>query len=213
MFCDRNTGTINQYMAFINGSILEFKVPLNLGFAYCKILDFRYIREIDGVLAKVFDYITEKPIKDIQILRDKDYLFGARRLYDLPNTRGKGAWKFKGVLISDDDKVIPDFKYSHKSAPWIDDSTVDHWQVVRNINEYSKEFCTYDQIKHLENTVVDSQRSIEIRTAMEYYRINNLNLEQDFDLQNPVNAGFYQTMINVPIYSTIPKEIRGKALC
>src|SRR5688500_2820170 len=93
---------------FISGSILEFKVPLNLGYAYCKILDFRNIREFDGVLAKVFDFIVKYPINDINVLRDKDWFFGAKRLMGLPNTRGKGAWKFKGVLISKDDDLIPD---------------------------------------------------------------------------------------------------------
>lgn len=199
---------------FISGSILEFKVPLDLGYAYCKVLDFRYIREIDGVLAKVFDYITKEPIKDIQILRDKDYLFGARRLYKLPNTRGKGAWKFKGVLISDDDKIIPDFKYCPQASPFLmDESIVDRWYVVRNINECSDNFCSYDQVKHLENKRIDSQLSIEDRTAMEYCRINNMDVKKYFDVEDPAYLGCYQSMINVPIYSTIPKEIRGKGLC
>jgi hypothetical protein len=32
---------------FISGTVLEFKVPINLGYAYCKILDFRNIRECE----------------------------------------------------------------------------------------------------------------------------------------------------------------------
>lgn len=37
---------------FISGKVLEFKVPGNFGYAYCKVIDFRYIREFDGVLAR-----------------------------------------------------------------------------------------------------------------------------------------------------------------
>jgi hypothetical protein len=199
---------------FINGTVLEFKVPLDFGFAYCKIIDFRYIRQFDGVLAKVYNHITKEPIKDIQVLSDKDYLFGARRLMGLPNTRGRNAWKYKGVLVCDDDKVIPDFKYSHKSSPFkMDESQVDHWEVVRNINEYSDHSCTHDQVKHLENTRVDTHLGIEIRTAMEYCRIHDMDVTKYFNVEDPLYLGCYQSMINVPIYSTIPKEIRGKGQC
>ena len=200
---------------FISGSVLEFKVPKDLGYAYCKILDFRHLREFDGVLAKVYNYIVQEPITDMAILDKKDWLFGARRLYDLPNTRGKRAWKFKGVLIAEDDNIIPDFKYAPKASPLIEDeSTIEKWYVNRNITElYYEEVCNHDQVKHLENTVVNSQIGIEIRTAMEYYRINNLDIKKDFDLEDLGNWNTYRTMINVPIYSTIPKKNRGKALC
>jgi hypothetical protein len=197
---------------FISGSVLEFKVPKDLGYAYCKILDFRHIREFDGVLAKVYDYIVKEPISDITILDKRDWLLGARRLTDLPNTRGKRAWKLKGVLISEDDDIIPDFKYSFKASSLIEDeSTIEKWYVNRNIDQLSyEEVCTHDQVRHLENTVVNSQLGIEIRTAMEYFRINNLDIKKDFDLEDMSNWNTYQAMINVPIYSTIPKEIRGK---
>lgn len=199
---------------FISGSILEFKVPLGLGYAYCKILDFRYIREFDGVLAKVFDYIVKDPLKDINALRDKEWLFGARRMPWLPNTRGKGAWKMKGVLIAEDDNIIPDFKYAPMSSPLIEDeSVIKVWYVASNIREQSDNPCSYEQVKHLEDTVLTAQDGIEIRTAMEYCRINNLDMARHFDLEDDGYRNIYRQMINVPIYSTIPKKIRGKALC
>lgn len=198
---------------FVSGSVLEFKVPKGLGYAYCKILDFRHIREFDGVLAKVYDYIVKEPINDITILDKKGWLFGARRLTDLPNTRGKRAWKFKGVLISEDDNTIPDFKYADNDSALIEDeSAIEAWYAIKNIKEYGNVPCTYDQVKHLENTVVNTKMGIEIRTAMEYYRINKLDIKKDFDLEDMSNRNNYKAMINVPIYSTIPKQDRGKAL-
>lgn len=198
---------------FISGSILEFKIPQELGFGYCKILDFRSIREIDGVLAKVFDYIVGTPLTDITLLREKDWLFGARRLSGLPNTRGKGAWKFKGVLISEDDTIIPDFRDSPKSSPLIEDeSTIHDWFAIKNLTSRSKG-CHYDQVKHLENTVINTQQTIEIRTAMEIYRQNGKDPKDYFDLEDLSNWNTYHSLINVPIYKTIPRQIRGKALC
>jgi len=133
---------------FISGSVLEFKVPLDLGYAYCKILDFQNIREFDGVLAKVYDHIVKDPINDINSLREKDWLFGARRIAWLPNSRGKGAWKFKGVLIAEDDRIIPDFKYSYKSTPFIDDeSIIKEWYVVKDIKESDDIICPYKRCK------------------------------------------------------------------
>lgn len=199
-------------VSFISGSILEFKVPANLGYAYCKILDFRYIREFDGVLIKVFDYIAKKPIADINILREKDWLFGCRRMPWLPGTRGKGAWKLKGVLIAEEDNVIPHFKYCIKSSPFTEDKlNAEVWDVVKNINEYIP--CPYECVRHLEDTVVSPQLSIEIRTAMECFRINGVPIEKHFDLTKTVNNLVFKQMINVPIYRTIPKEIRGKGIC
>lgn len=140
---------------FISGSILELKVPLGLGYAYCKVLDYRHIREFDSVLAKVFNYIVKDPLKDINVLRDKDWLFGARRMPWLPNTRGKGAWKMKGVLIAEDDNIIPDFKYSPKASPLIEDlSTIEVWYVNGNITKLSETPFSYEQVKHLEDKVL-----------------------------------------------------------
>ena len=198
---------------FISGSILEFKVPLNLGYAYCKVLDFRYIREFDGVLAKVFDHIVQEPITDINILREKDWLFGARRMPWLPGTRGKGAWKLKGVLIAEDDQIIPEFKYSIKYNPLEEDkSKLGPWYVVRNISEYSENPYPYDYVKHLEDTIVSPRPGIETRTAMEYCRIHNMDVNRFFDLRNQGNEITYKQMMNVPIYKAIPQEIRGKAI-
>lgn len=198
---------------FISGSILEFKIPCGLGFGYCKIVDFRSIREFDGVLAKVYDCFVTEPLKDISILDSKEWLFGARRLAGLPNTRGKGAWKFKGVLISPDDNIIPDFKYSQKFSALMDDeSALKEWYAIINLTESNDKTCSYEAVKHLENTAVGTQYGIEIRTAMEYYRCHDLDIAKDFDLNELINSNIYRMMMNVPIYKTIPPNIRGRAL-
>jgi len=198
---------------FISGTVLEFKVPINLGYAYCKILDFRHIREFDGVLVKVFDHIVKEPIDDINILREKDWLFGARRMPWLPGTRGKGAWKMKGVLISEDDDEIPDFKYCLGDSYLIEDpSKIGPWYAIRNINISSNEPYSYESIRHLENTVISTRGAIEKRTAMEYCRIHEIDVKDHFDLNDIATRIAYWQMINTPIYKTIPKKDRGKVL-
>lgn len=199
---------------FVSGSIMEFKVPKELGYAYCKVLDFRNIREFDGVLVKVYDLLVKAPIDDIKILAASDLLFGARRLTGLPNTRGKGAWKHKGVLVGEDDNIVPDFKYSQKYSALVEDeSTLKEWYVMKNLTESTDIPCPYEKVRHLENTVVGSQYGIEIRTAMEFYRKNGWDIKSHFDFNELSNSNIYRMMINIPIYSTIPKDMRGKSLC
>ena len=198
---------------FIKGRVFEYKLPLNIGFGYCKVIDFRNIRKFDGIIVKVFDYISKEPLKEIGCLGNVDYLFGARRLSDIPNTRGKGAWKMKGVLISADDNVIPDFKYSNKSSPLVkDESNVSPWFVVKDINKTSEIQYSYDKVRHLEDTVITGQLGIELRTAMEYMRINKIDIRKHFDITVTTNWNIYRTMINTPIYKSIPIEIRGKVI-
>jgi hypothetical protein len=198
---------------FISGAVLEFKVPGNFGYGYCKILDFRSIREFDGVLVKVFDHIVKEPIIDINILHDKNWLFGARRMPWLPGSRGKGAWKMKGVLIAENDNLIPDFKYCLGDSYLVEDpSKIGPWYAIRNINVSSREAYPYENIRHLEDTVVSTKGAIEKRTAMEFCRIHNIDINKFFDLEDVATRIAYRQMLNVPVYKTIPKEIREKVL-
>jgi hypothetical protein len=166
------------------------------------------------VLGKVYDYIVDEPLDDIKVLVDKEWLFGPRLMHALPNSRGKGAWKMKGVFISKDDDLIPDFKYAPLSSPLIEDeSTIERWYVIKNIKELSEAPCAYEQVSHLENAVINSQIGIEIRSAMEVLRKCNEDVREHFDLDDMANWNCYKEMVNVPIYSSIPERIRGKALC
>ncbi len=196
--------------SLISGSVLQFTLPNKLGFAYGKIFDFRYIREFDGVIVKVFEHIAPEPISDISVLQGKDWLFGARRMPWLPKTRGNGAWKYLGIMVSQNDSIIPDFRYSraasHKAM------LTQPWQVVRNINQYSDELYSYDKVKHLENIAVYPEIAIEIRTAMEYLRIRGVDIASQFDLKLQLNKVIYEQMIGVTIYKEVPPEIRDRVV-
>jgi len=195
---------------FISGSVLEFKLPANLGIAYCKVLDFRYIREFDGVLAKVFDHVVKEPIDNVAELSEKDWMFGARRMPFLPGTRGKGAWVFRGVLISEEDHVIPEFRYSTAISEKVG---INHpWHIVRNINQYSEETYPFESVKHLENTIVSTRLGISIRAGMEYLRSKDIDVFSYFDLKDEVNTLIYRQMMSVTRYKDIPHSMRGKAI-
>ena len=47
---------------------------------------------------------------------------------------------------------------------------------------------------------------------MEYCRINNIDVKSKFDLDDSVNQIIYNQMKNIQIYSSIPKDLRGKGI-
>lgn len=52
-----------------------------------------------------------------------------------------------------------------------------------------------------------------LQAGMEYCRVNNANVGDFYDLDDEANKYMYWQTINTPVYSTIAKEIRGKAIC
>ncbi|MEO5583682.1 MAG: hypothetical protein ABIR66_13410, partial [Saprospiraceae bacterium] len=73
--------------------------------------------------------------------------------------------------------------------------------------------CSYSQIKHLENqTLTTAYLGLCRRAGMEFCRINKLNVANYYDLSDEGIRNAHWQMINVPLYRTIAKEIRGKAL-
>jgi hypothetical protein len=91
-----------------------------------------------------------------------------------------------------------------------DESKLEPWDVVKDINNYIP--CSYDKVKHLEDTVVSPTPGIEIRTAMEYCRMHNMDIKKHFDLSKTINELVFKQMVKVSPYRDIPKENRGRAL-
>ncbi|GAB2669428.1 hypothetical protein GCM10027036_23660 [Flavihumibacter cheonanensis] len=61
--------------------------------------------------------------------------------------------------------------------------------------------------------MLSPQRGIEIRMAMEYLRTNKMDVDNYFNLDELENLNIYKQLINIPIYRSISKDIRGKVLC
>jgi len=197
---------------FFTGSIFQFYVPAIKKFAFCKFFDFRHLSEFHGLLAQVFDNFSDTEENSIEGLKDADWLFGPRSMHKWPNLRKDTGWKSLGILSGKKDDIIPDFKATQSSPSVVEDeSQVVRWYAIHNLTE--SEACEYYQIKHLETRILTtSSLGLVWRTGMEYCRMNGLPVNEYYDLEDTGQRNMYLQMINVPIYKSIPKEIRGKSL-
>jgi hypothetical protein len=198
---------------YFTGSVFQFYVQEIEKYCFCKFFDFKHLSDFHGLLAQVFDFFSEKEENALESLIGSDWLFGARSMYRWPNLRKESGWKYLGIINSSDDGTIPDFK-SANVFPYIveDESKITDWSVVRNLTDFKD--CNYDAIKHLETRVLTvTSLNLSYRTGMEYCRKNNLEVRDYYDLSNTGVHDMYLQMINVPMYSDIPKEIRGKGQC
>jgi hypothetical protein len=194
------------------GSVFQFYVPEIKKLAFCKFLDFRHISSFHGLLAQVFDKFSDSEANTINELTDCDWLFGTRSMHKWPDLRKGTTWKSLGMLTSSNDTVIPDFK-DVQSFPYVveDCAKIGPWFPIHNLIERGDN-CEYEKVKHLEYIILTTSLGIERRTGMEYCRINGLKVEDYYDLSEEGIKSMYYQMINVPIYKTIPKDIRGKAI-
>jgi hypothetical protein len=197
---------------FFTGSVFQFYIPEINKYSFCKFFDFKHLSNFHGLLAQVFDAFSEEEENNIETLTYRDWLSGPRSMYKWPNLRKETQWKSLGLLSSANDDVVPDFKGARAGVTIVkDESQLSRWYVVRNLTQYID--CAYSHVCHLETRHLTTTRLLQIRTGMEYCRINQLKVEDFYDLSKTVERQEYYLMINVPIYNSIPKDIRGKATC
>ena len=198
---------------FFTGSVFQFYVPEIEKYAFCKFFDFRHLSEFHGLLAQVYDHFSDYEDNSLDDLKNCDWLFGARSMHRWPNLGKDTGWKSLCMLSASGDEVIPDFKNAQVFHSIVEnEANIGSWFPVHNLTQRG-EYCEYGQVKHLEHMVLTtSSLGLVWRTVMEYCRINNLPIKKYYDLDDLGVRSMYWQMINIPIYKTIPKEIRGKAL-
>jgi len=198
---------------FFTGSVFQFYVPEIRKYAFCKFFDFTHISSFHGLLAQVFDKFSDEEENSVEELKDCDWLFGLRSMHKWPNLRKDTGWKSLGILSSPDDDIIPDFKGVQNFKSIVDDeSKIGPWYPIYNLTQRG-EVCEYKQVHHLERIILTtSSLGLVWRTGMEYCRINKLSVKDYYDLEELGRRNMYYQMINIPVYKTIPKEIRGRAI-
>jgi hypothetical protein len=197
---------------YFTGSVFQFYVPEIKKYAFCKFFDFQHVNSFHGLLAQVFDKFSDNENNSINDLKNCEWLFGPRSIHKWPNLRKDAGWKYLGIMSSAEDEIIPDFKGVQASQTIVEnESSLDQWYPIHNLTERGPN-CEYIKVKHLENKILTTTSlGLVWRTGMEYCRINGLKIEDFYDLTDVAIRNTYWQMINIPIYKTIPKKIRGKA--
>ncbi len=148
-----------------SGLIYRFPLDFGLGYAYAWYDDYTDISTFNGRLVKVFRGVyPEKDNPSIEEIKASELLFGSVMLYKNIPTRGKYAWKLVGKVAELDEKV-PDFKYLRGMLIEKDWSQLSPWYRIEDLNK-SREQRIYEELRHLEPTILNSHIGIGIRTSM-----------------------------------------------
>jgi hypothetical protein len=195
---------------FFTGSVFQFYIPELAKYTFCKYFDFTHISPFHGLLAQVFDKFSDNIDNNIEELQTCDWLFGHRCMHKWPNLRNDTSWKALGILNSQNDELVPDFK-GVQAFPYIveDESKIGPWYPIYQLTKRGDN-CEYEQVHHLETKILTTSLGLQRRAGMEYCRIKGLNAASYYDLEEEGTKYMYWQMINTPLYKDIPKELRGK---
>lgn len=201
-------------MKLESGNIYEIPLANSWGYGYCRYINVSNLigRAFGSHMIEVFDFCSENPFRDIDYFKSVDLLFGSVFLNGTPRIKGDNKWIYLGNIYREIE--LPEFKTNNKIPFFHDDeSLIFPWFVVnyKNNTKIEKE---YFKIKHLEYPNMLSDLQIRSRIVMEILRKQGKNVLDYFDIEKEGDAVrfAYYLMKNIPIYSEIPKEIRGKSL-
>lgn len=208
------------------------KLPIKISerYAYCR---FYHVSSVinepaEFNLVGVYDFLSNEPLKTIKELLTNDFLFGEVISFD-PPLRGKGSWKIieqHPINITKED--LPHLKFGNKEGGfYLKDGKYYLFAGIKS---------KFENIKHLEDCFFYGDNSIKLRIIIELIKRKAKELNQHISLEEwkeiaslvfgstyskkPVRSDIINDavqnllpgMLEMPIYTEIPKEIRGKVL-
>jgi hypothetical protein len=172
----------------VDGCILEIPLCSGYGYAYAKYIDGTKHPELGRLvdLIKVFDYKSDKPLEDLEVLTLKTYLYDNLLVAGLPPTITQGYWKVVGKFpIEAKDLVAPHYKQYYKLG--------NYWTVL--IDGKKEERRESEEIKHLEPYSGFGSGSIEVRLSMAFMKKNGDNPEELLDMKDESINYAYSTFL------------------
>jgi hypothetical protein len=106
---------------------------------------------------------------------------------------------------------IPDFKEARPLATWDEDKATG-WNYIRNLNVNGRVISTFENVRHLETFKYISHDLVARRLTMEHLRQTGKKVEDYYELKEWEELSVYKNMKYTSTYSTVPKEIRGRAI-
>lgn len=196
------------------GSIIKIPLEHNLGFVLAKFINLKEIEESIGY--NEFIYVYNRVFKDEDIIvegiDDNDLLLGG--IYVLnpyPALKNK-TWEIVGLLKPKTIELqIPDFKdYGPVFTLYEKDAKI--WYYIQNDEINNRVITDYEKVKHLEKLIYRAYGSVMTRLTMEVIRQRGKKIEDYYELKEHDRLVSYYNTIYTTVYSSIPKEVRGKAI-
>lgn len=198
----------------VTGSIIKIPLEHGFGFVLAKFINLNEIKEDIGYNEFIYVYNLVFKNEDIIVegVDNNDLLLGG--IYVLnpyPALKNK-TWEIVGFLEPKTSELnVPDFKdFGPVFTMYEKDAKI--WYYIHN-DEVNKRIITnYEKVKHLEQFIYSAYGSIMTRLTMEVIRQKGKRIEDYYDLKEHDELSSYYNTIYTPIYSSIPKKIRGKAI-
>lgn len=198
------------------GSIIRIPLELNLGYVFAKIVDLGDLLNKDlsvNYLLYIYDYVVQNTKEfDIKNMENRDLLVGPLFILDLIPAIKNGKFNiiYKAEL-KEHEMIIPDFKVPWPLIVTYEDEATE-WRYIRNLDINTKIVSTLEKVKHLEIFGYLSNDMVSRRITMEYLRQTKKNIEDFYQLKEWKEISIYKNVVNTPVYKSIPKDIRGKAI-
>ncbi len=199
-----------------SGTIIRVKLEHNLGFVYGKVINLTELlnvkQDVDE-LVHFYNYVTIEPGKnDLIILQDKDLLVGPMFVLDLKPVIKNSTWEEAGfVEPRNEELIIPDFKEARPLATWNEEEATG-WGYIRNLHVNGRVTSSWEKVRHLEKFQYLSHDLITRRLTMEHLRQTGKKIEDYYELKEWEETSVYKNMKYTSVYSSVPREIRGRAI-
>jgi len=199
-----------------SGSIVRVKLECGLGYAYGKVINIAELLNsklsVDS-LVYFYDHVTlNSENNDFTEIHNKELLVGPLFVLDLKPVVKNGTWTQVGHVEPKTSELgIPDFKEARPLATWDEDKATG-WGYIRNLNVNGRVLSEWEKVKHLEEYQYSSHDLVARRLTMEYIRQSGKKIEDYYKLKEWKESSVYKNLKYTPIYSSIPKRIRGRAI-
>ena len=199
-----------------SGSIILIPLEHSLGYVYAKIVNISELinkKLTVNELIYVYNYIVENPADtDLVQILNKELLVGPLFVLDLNPVVRKNKWKLVGHINPvNEELIVPDFKEAWPLLVMYEDEATE-WKYIRDLDVNGRIKSTWEKVKHLELFRYNSNDLIARRLTMEHLRQTGKRIEDYYELKEWKDISVYKNVIHTPIYSTIPKELRGRAI-
>jgi hypothetical protein len=192
----------------LNGNIYEIPLPNKYGFGYVKYINSR--KEFKGTsladILLVFDYHSLISIKECSVI-NRDLLIAPITISG-SSIIPKLNWKvICNEVVSNSDKWLPEVKSGW--PPLIDNPT--QWVYFEELGSTTKmHFSSYEKVKHLDWNRGLNVEIIAFRIYFELLRKRGQELKGY--IMNFFEENEYKRIKDLPVYSSLPIDIKGKAL-
>ena len=192
-----------------HGDIVEIKLPNLHRFSYGKIIEPKQLKSPIDLphFLLVYKNTFEQPIPSTETL-NRELLLAPFYIVGGSAAITKFGWR-----------IVSNEKVS-EAEEWIPD-TKEGWPLFSNPPEkwgYKQRHSTqlvlseYERVKHLDDAKGKNIEAIPFLIELELLKNEGKDIQLEFGIQNWLEQAIYDSFIQLPVYSQLPEEIKGKVI-